>query len=149
VHLLGVCRHDGYFFDQLEVSAKHNETSHFQELLTGLDLAGVAVTFDALHTVRANLNWLVTTKNAHYIAIVKKNQPLLYSRVKALPWKNVPTGARSHQSAHRRTETRALKTAHVARLDLPHARQAIKITRSRQNTGPAKSPAKPSTPSPV
>ena len=28
------------------------------------------VTFDALHTVRANLDWLVTDKKAHYIAVV-------------------------------------------------------------------------------
>ena len=37
---------------------KHNETSHFTELLEPLDLAGAVVTFDALHTVRANLDWL-------------------------------------------------------------------------------------------
>lgn len=42
------------------------------ELLTGLDLDGVVVTFDEMHTVRANLNWLVATKNGHYVAVVKK-----------------------------------------------------------------------------
>jgi len=36
-----------------------------------LDLAGAVVTTDTLHTVRANLTWLVTDKKAHYIAIVK------------------------------------------------------------------------------
>ena len=51
------------------------------------------VTFDALHTVRANLNWLTGEKNGHYIAVVKKNQPLLYARVKALPWRQVPAGS--------------------------------------------------------
>ena len=30
--------------------------------------------FDALLTVRANLDWLVATKNAHYIAVIKKNR---------------------------------------------------------------------------
>jgi predicted transposase YbfD/YdcC len=48
----------------LEVDVKHNETSHFTELLGPVDLAGAVVTFDALHTVRANLDWLVTQKNA-------------------------------------------------------------------------------------
>jgi predicted transposase YbfD/YdcC len=133
VHLLGACGHDGYFLDQIEVDAKHNETTHFQELLASLDLAGVVVTFDALHTVRANLDWLVTTKQAHYIAIVKRNQPLLYARIKALPWRRIPTGTTSRETGHGRTETRTLKTAHVADLDLPHARQAIKITRWRQD----------------
>jgi hypothetical protein len=62
VHLLGVAGHDGRFLDQIEVDAKHNETTHLPELLAGIDLAGQAVTFDALHTVRANLDWLVTTR---------------------------------------------------------------------------------------
>jgi len=138
VHLLGVCGHDGYVLDQVEVDTKHNETSHLRELLAGMDLAGVVVTFDALHTVRANLDWLVTTKEAHYIAIVKKNQPLLHARVKALPWKAVPTGATTRETGPGRTETRTLKTAHVADLDLPHARQAIKITRWRQDSSTGK-----------
>src|SRR5271169_4870842 len=77
VHLLGVAEHGGHLLDHLEVDVKHNETSHFTELLEPLDLAGAVVTFDALHTVRANLDWLVREKKAHYIAIVKRNQPLL------------------------------------------------------------------------
>lgn len=133
VHLLGVIEHGGPLLDHLEVDAKHNETSHFGELLAPLDLNSVAVTFDALHTVRANLDWLVTTKNAHYIAVVKKNQPLLHAKLKALPWRAVPGGSTTRETGHGRTETRTLKTAHVDRLDFPHARQAIKITRWRQD----------------
>jgi len=38
--------------DHLEVNVKHNETSHFTELLGPVDPAGAVVTFDALHTVR-------------------------------------------------------------------------------------------------
>ena len=68
VHLLGVAEHGGRLLDHLEVDVKHNETSHFTELLEPLDLAGAVVTFDALHTVRANLDWLATEKKAHYIA---------------------------------------------------------------------------------
>jgi len=45
------------------------------------------VTSDALHTVRANLHWLVTENKAHYIAVVKQNQPLLHAQVRALPWR--------------------------------------------------------------
>ena len=72
VHLLGVAEHGGRLLDHLEVDVKHNETSHFTELLEPLDLAGAVVTSDALHTVRANLNWLVEEKKGHYIAVVKK-----------------------------------------------------------------------------
>ena len=134
VHLLGAAEHGGRLLDHLEVDAKHNETSHFTELLQPLDLAGAVVTFDALHTVRANLAWLTTEKKGHYIAVIKRNQPLLYDRVKALPWRQVPAGNLTRDAGHGRAETRTLKTAHVTGLDLPAARQAIKITRWRQDT---------------
>ena len=134
VHLLGVAEHGGHLLDHLEIDVKHNETSHFAELLGPLDLAGAVVTFDALHTVRANLDWLVTEKHAQYIAVVKRNQPLLHAQVKALPWRQVPAGSATRERGHGRAETRTLKAAHVAGLDFPHARQAIKITRWRQDT---------------
>lgn len=56
----------------LEVDIKHNEPSHFTALLEPLDLNDAVVTFDALHTVRANLKWLAEEKKAHYIIVVKK-----------------------------------------------------------------------------
>ncbi len=134
MHLLGVTSHAGRFLDHVEVDVKHNETSHFTDLLAGLDLTGQVVTFDALHTVRSNVDWLVTVKNAHYIAVIKANQTLLHARIKALPWGQVPTAATSRETGHGRNETRTLKTTHVQDLDLPHAHQAIKITRRRHNT---------------
>ena len=133
-HLLGVCEHAGRFLDQMEVDVKHNEVTHFQELLERLDLTGKVVTFDALHTVRANLEWLVSTKKAHYIAVVKKNQPLLLKRLKTLPWKQIPTGNRTRTTGHGRIDTRTVKAAHVEKLDLPYARQAVKLIRWRQDT---------------
>jgi predicted transposase YbfD/YdcC len=134
VHLLGVAEHGGRLLDHLEVDVKHNETSHFTALLEPLDLDGAVVTFDALHTVRANLNWLAGEKKAHYIAVVKQNQPLLHARVRALPWRQVPAGSTTREAGHGRTETRTLKTAHVNGLGFPFARQAIKITRWRKDT---------------
>ena len=138
VHLLGVAEHGGHLLDHLEVDVKHNETSHFTELLGPVDLAGAVVTFDALHTVRANLDWLVSEKNAQYIAVVKRNQPLLHAQVRALPWAQVPAGSLTRERGHGRAETRTLKAAHVSGLDFPHARQAIKITRWRQEIATGK-----------
>jgi predicted transposase YbfD/YdcC len=138
VHLLGVAEHGGRLLDHLEVGVKHNETSHFTELLEPLDLAGAVVTFDALHTVRANLDWLVQDKKAHYIAIVKRNQPLLHAQVRALPWQQIPSGGCARDKGHGRAETRTLKAAHVSRLEFPCACQAIKITRWRQETATGK-----------
>ena len=134
VHLLGVAEHGGHLLDHLEVDVKHNETSHFTALLEPLDLDGAVATFDALHTVRANLEWLVKDKKAHYIAVVKRNQPLLHARVRALPWRQVPAGSITRDTGHGRTETRTLKAAHVSFLDFPGACQAIKITRRRRDT---------------
>jgi predicted transposase YbfD/YdcC len=138
VHLLGVAEHGGRLLDHLEVDVKHNETSHFTELLGPVDLAGAVVTFDALHTVRANLDWLVSEKNAQYIAVVKRNQPLLHAQVSALPWRQVPAGSTTRETGHGRAETRTLKAAHVSGLDFPHARQAIKVTRWRRDTATSK-----------
>jgi predicted transposase YbfD/YdcC len=138
VHLLGAAEHGGHLLDHLEVGVKHNETSHFTELLAPIDLDGAVVTFDALHTVRANLNWLVDNKKAHYIAVVKRNQPLLHARIKALPWRQIPAGSATRDTGHGRIETRTLKTAHVSRLDFPCARQAIKICRRREDTATGK-----------
>jgi predicted transposase YbfD/YdcC len=138
VHLLGVAEHGGHLLDHLEVDVKHNETSHFTELLEPLALNGAVVTFDALHTVRANLDWLATEKKAHYIAVVKQNQPLLHARITALPWPQVPAGSITREAGHGRTETRTVKAAHVSGLDFPHACQAIKITRWRKDTAAGK-----------
>jgi predicted transposase YbfD/YdcC len=117
---------------QQRTRRQQSETSHFTELLEPLDLAGAVVTFDALHTVRANLDWLVRDKKAHYIAIVKRNQPLLHAQVRALPWRQVPSGGCARDKGHGRAETRTLKAAHVSRLEFPCACQAVKITRWRQ-----------------
>jgi predicted transposase YbfD/YdcC len=138
VHLLGAAEHGGHLLDHLEVDVKHNETSYFTALLGPMDLTGAVVTFDALHTVRANLDWLAGEKKAHYIAVVKKNQPLLHARVRALPWRQIPAGSVTRGTGHGRIETRTLKAAHVSRLDFPGARQAIKITRWRKDTATGK-----------
>jgi predicted transposase YbfD/YdcC len=69
---------------------------------------------------------------------VKNNQPLLQARVKALPWRLIPARDTARDSGHGRIETRTLKAAHVSRLDFPHARQAIKITRRREDTATGK-----------
>jgi predicted transposase YbfD/YdcC len=81
---------------------------------------------------------LTGSKKAHYIAVVKRNQPLLHAQVRALPWRQVPAGSSARDTGHGRIETRTLKAAHVSRLDFPGSRQAIKITRRRQAAGTGK-----------
>ncbi|MCC3762653.1 hypothetical protein K3N28_06160 [Glycomyces sp. TRM65418] len=50
-----------------------------------MHLQDTVVTFDALHTVMAQASWLVETKRADYIAIVKANQKHLYRPLHSLP----------------------------------------------------------------
>lgn len=124
---------------QAEVGAKTNETKHFQPLLQPLDLAGTVVTFDALHSVKANIKWLVEEKKAHYIAIIKSNQPLAYAQVSALPWSEVPLAHSASETGHGRRESRSIKTMAVADelggISFPHAKLAIRLHRRRQETG--------------
>jgi predicted transposase YbfD/YdcC len=115
---------------QAGVDDKTNEVTQFAPLLEPLDLAGCVVTADAMHTQRGHAQFLVSQKKAHYILIVKKNQPGLYAQLKNLPWRNIPAAARQRDRGHGREEHRTLKTATVAAgLAFPHAAQAIAITR--------------------
>jgi hypothetical protein len=74
--------------------------------------------------------FLVAQKKAHYILVVKKNQPGLYAQVKNLPWRHIPVAARQHDRGHGREEHRTLQvTAVAAGIGFPHAAQAIRLTR--------------------
>ena len=115
---------------QVDVDGKTNEVTRFRPLLAGLDLTGCVVTADAMHTQRDHAEFLVQEKNAHYIFIVKKNQPGLDAQVKNLPWRQIPAGARHRDRGHGREDHRTLKAATVAAgLAFPHAAQAIAVTR--------------------
>jgi hypothetical protein len=62
----------------------------FQPLLGDLELTGAVVTADALHTHADAAEFLVTSKQAHYLLVVKANQPTLLDRCAHLPWHHVP-----------------------------------------------------------
>jgi predicted transposase YbfD/YdcC len=130
VHLLACMDHaTRVVLAQRDVDAKRNEIPAFQPLLSGLDLAGVVVTADALHTQRAHADWLVTCKHAHYLFIVKANQPTLHARCERLAWHRVPVLDRTRDRGHGRVEVRTLKVVSVARFGFPHAAQVIQVTR--------------------
>jgi predicted transposase YbfD/YdcC len=115
---------------QADVDGKTNEITRFRPLLEPLDLAGCVITADALHTQREHAEFLVTDKKAHYILVVKRNQPGLHAQLARLPWKSVPVAARHRDRGHGREEDRALKIVTVAAgLAFPRAAQAIRVTR--------------------
>jgi predicted transposase YbfD/YdcC len=115
---------------QAGVSSKTNEITQFAPLLQPLDLTGCVVTADALHTQRDHAEFLVTQKKAHYILVVKGNQPGLHAQLRKLPWKDVPAAARHCDRGHGREEQRTLRVVTVtAGLAFPRAAQAIRVTR--------------------
>ncbi|BCJ33845.1 hypothetical protein Athai_13480 [Actinocatenispora thailandica] len=56
----------------------------------------------------------ITDRGGHYILTIKNNQPNLRRRVKALPWKDIPSLAISREAGHGRRETRTLKATALA-----------------------------------
>jgi hypothetical protein len=87
------------------------------------------VTADALHTHADTAEFLVSSKQAHYLFTVKANQPTLLDRCAAMPWHNVPVGGRTRDRGHGRVELRTLKVVSVQGFGFPHAAQVIQVTR--------------------
>ncbi|MET7694373.1 ISAs1 family transposase [Streptomyces sp. NPDC005483] len=139
-HLLSAVTHaPTVTLAQREVGAKTNETAAFRPLLEPLDLAGTVVTFDALHSVKDQVRWLVQEKKAHYIAVIKGNQPTASAQLKALPWEQVPVAHTVSGTGHGRRESRSVKTmaiaANLGGIAFPEARLALRIHRRRQESG--------------
>ncbi|PRX61452.1 putative transposase YbfD/YdcC [Nonomuraea fuscirosea] len=131
VHLLATFDHsNGLVLAQTDVHGKTNEITRFQHLLQRLDLDDRVVTADALHTQREHATFLIEQKRAHYVLIVKKNQPSLYAQVKRLSWKQIPVQHRERDRGHGREECRTLKAVTLTTgLLFPHAVQAMRIKR--------------------
>lgn len=100
---------------QTAVDGKNNEITRFAPLLDQLDLTGAVITADALHTQREHAEYLVTSRKADYILVVKGNQPGLHAQLRKLPWKSVPAAARHRDRGHGREETRTLQAVTVTR----------------------------------
>ena len=125
----------GVVLGQLEVGAKNNEIPMFTALLDRIEITGAVITADALHAQREHALYLAR-RRAHYLLIVKRNQPGLHAQLAALPWRDVPVAYTKRERGHGRTERRTLKVTSVAKgLAFPHAAQAIQITRRRKVNG--------------
>jgi predicted transposase YbfD/YdcC len=135
-HLLAAFDHaHGAVLGQVEVGAKTNEIPLFTALLDRIEITDAIITADALHAQREHARYLAR-RGAHYLLIVKRNQPGLYAQLAALPWREVPVAYTKRERGHGRTERRTLKVTAVAKgLDFPCAAQGIKITRRRKVKG--------------
>jgi predicted transposase YbfD/YdcC len=120
---------------QRRVNGAPGEVPAFQPLLDGLDLAGVVVTADALHTHADAAEFLVAGKQAHYLLTVKANQPTLLDRCARLPWHRIPVLDRTRDRGHGRVELRTLKAVTVHHFGFPHTAQVIQVTRKTRDLG--------------
>jgi predicted transposase YbfD/YdcC len=129
-HLLAVIDHHArVVLGQVDVEGKTSEITRFAPLLDTVDLAGVIVTADALHTQREHVDYLAS-RGAHWVLTVKGNQPNLRKQLAELPWRQVEIGHRSAETSHGRREIRSVKVVTIAAgILFPHAAQAIQLTR--------------------
>jgi predicted transposase YbfD/YdcC len=135
-HLLAALDHaHGAVLGQVEVDTKTNEIPMFTALCDRIGIVGAVITADALHAQRSHAEYLAG-RGAHYLLVVKRNQPGLHAQLTALPWREVPVAYDTRERGHGRTERRTLKITSVARgLPFPHAAQAIQIVRRRTVKG--------------
>ena len=93
-HLVAVLdQASGTVLGQVPVGPTGGELAAFATGLDGLDLDGVLVTADALHTQRGHADYL-HDRGGHYLQTVKANQPRLLARLRALPWDRIGPAAR-------------------------------------------------------
>lgn len=132
VYLLAATLHASQtVISQRQIAAKSNEIPAFAPLLERIDLRGVVVTADALHTQRTHADRVIAA-GGHYLLVVKGNQKRLRKQLKKLPWREIPLQNRTTATGHGRREVRRLKVCTVQPgLLFPHAVQAIEIKRRR------------------
>jgi len=101
MHLLAAITHgQGVVVAQRRVEEKSNEIPGAKPLLKSLDLAGMTVTADAMHTQTDLARYLVEDKGADYVFVAKNNQPTLREEIEAVEWKSLsPSGLHARQGA--------------------------------------------------
>lgn len=129
-------QHLGFFWHRTRLNAaqrgvdrKTNETTVIGPVIDGMDLAGVCLTVDALHSL-VDLNVRVLARGGHVIFVIKGNQPRTYQALDAIAWEQIPVTAATFEADRGRIETRSIQvTAAPAGLKYPGMKQAVLIER--------------------
>jgi predicted transposase YbfD/YdcC len=129
-HLLAaMTHHQGLVLAQTEVDGKTNEIPMLPTLLDQLNIAGVVVTADALHTQRATARYL-HQRGAEFVFCVKENQPKLFAALNALAWNDVPVSHTQTDRGHGRITTRTMQVRPAPDdLPFPHVHQVFLLER--------------------
>lgn len=134
-HLVAALTHDtGLVIGQVAVDAKTNEIPALRDLLGLMDIRGLVITADALHTQRDTATFIIE-QGGDYLFTVKGNQPGLYRRLASLPWRDVPA-QRGTERSHGRTVTRTIKAVEAPdQIGFPGARQVLQLRRTATRHG--------------
>jgi predicted transposase YbfD/YdcC len=110
-------QHLGFFWHdtrlnaaQRSVEKKTNETTVIGPVIDQMDLAGVCLTVDALHSL-ADLNKRVLARGGHVIFVIKGNQPRTYQALNDIAWEQIPVTAATFEADRGRIETRSIQVA--------------------------------------
>jgi hypothetical protein len=79
-----IAHRSGVVLGQRQVADKRGEGTVIEDLLGGLDVAGMVLTLDALHTTKKTARLITGKLHAHYLLILKANQPLALQAAQAL-----------------------------------------------------------------
>ena len=82
--LSAIVHGSGTVVAQVAIESKTNEIPKVKPLLDGLDIKGMVVTADALHTQTKTARYLVEEKEAEYVFTAKGNQPTLRKDISEL-----------------------------------------------------------------
>jgi predicted transposase YbfD/YdcC len=137
VFLVAVIGHrSGVVLGQRQVADKRGKGSVIESLLGGLDVAGMVLTLDALHTTKKTARLITGTLNAHYLLMLKANQPLTLRAAQALLSGTDAEFAQAmdveQDRGHGRTEQRTIRVAPADDSLFPGARQVLRL---RRDTG--------------
>jgi predicted transposase YbfD/YdcC len=131
-----IAHRSGVVLGQRQVADKRGEGTVIESLLAGLDVAGMVLTLDALHTTRKTARLITEKLHAHYLLILKANQPLALQAAQALLSGTDTEFAQAMTIAqdrgHGRTEQRTLRVAATDDSLFPGARQVFRL---RRDTG--------------
>ncbi|MFF5112724.1 ISAs1 family transposase [Streptosporangium sp. NPDC000509] len=134
VFLVGAISHEhGVILGQCQVADKQGEGPAARTLLPQLEVTGMVLTPEALHTTTTTARLITEQLEAHYILLVKGNQPLARAAAHALlsgpdaDWSD--TTAIDDDHGHGRTERRTLRTTAADDSLFPGARQAFRLGR--------------------
>ena len=124
-------QHLGFFWHRTRLNAaqrgvdrKTNETTVIGPVIDEMDLAGVCLTVDALHSL-ADLNKRVLARGGHVIFVIKGNQPRTYQALNDIGWEQIPAAAATFEADRGRVETRTIQVAPAPEgLKYPDMKQA-------------------------